>query len=81
MKYLPTDRRLRVAGVLLATASLIFGCTSDSSDDFSAVGPTSVGEPPNVQAGIPLPKDSVNRAVAKVDEIVPVGSYEVCWSW
>ncbi|WP_020522884.1 serine hydrolase [Catelliglobosispora koreensis] len=68
MKRLPTG--LRVAGVLLATAGLTFGCSSGSADDFSAVGPTSVGEPPNVQAGIPLPKDSVNRAVAKLDEIV-----------
>lgn len=63
-------RHVWVAGVLAAAAGVVFGCSSGSSDDFSAHGPTSVGEPPAVQAGIPLPKDSVNRAVAKLDEIV-----------
>src|ERR1051325_9892953 len=63
-------RHLRVAGVLIATGSLLLGCTSGSGGDFSAQGPTSVTEPPNVQVGIPLPKDSVNRAVAKLDDIV-----------
>lgn len=58
---------LYVAGVLLATASLALGCSPGSPDVLSAIGPT---EPPNVQAGIPLPEDSVNRAVIKLDEIV-----------
>jgi CubicO group peptidase (beta-lactamase class C family) len=73
MKYVPTGSRYRhplVVGILLAAAGLAFGCTSSHPDEFSAHGPTTVAGPPNVQAGTPLPKDSVNRAVATLDDIV-----------
>jgi CubicO group peptidase (beta-lactamase class C family) len=32
--------------------------------------PSGVAEPPNVQAGIPLPEDAVNNAVAKLDGLI-----------
>ncbi|WP_157546591.1 serine hydrolase [Hamadaea tsunoensis] len=69
--HLRRYRRLGVAAVLLATAGSAFGCTSGSTDAFLATtAPTASAEPPNVQAGIPLPEDAVNKAVAKLDGIV-----------
>ncbi len=64
-------RRLRLAGVLVTTASLALGCSSGGSNtgDFSIEPPKN--EPgPMVEAGIPLPEDSVNRAVEKLDDLV-----------
>ncbi len=64
-----SHRKIRAAGVVLVTAALAVGCSSGSSGEFSISAPTTIGEAPNVIAGVPLPDDSVNKAVAKLDEL------------
>lgn len=80
MSPTPTSRRIRrrnrVALTLLTTAALVAGCSSSSSDssdspgDFSLAHPNGIEVPPNEVAGMPLPEDGVNKATAKLDELI-----------
>lgn len=72
MKRSASRRRVRTAGAVLTAAVLAVGCSSGSSgssDEFSLDTPTSIGESPSVIAGVAFPEDSVNRAVAKLDDL------------
>ncbi|WP_018177808.1 serine hydrolase [Jongsikchunia kroppenstedtii] len=65
----PTRARGPVVAIAaLSAVALVAGCSS-SSGGYSIDMPKS-DQPPNVVAGSPLPSDSVNKAVDKLDDLV-----------
>jgi CubicO group peptidase (beta-lactamase class C family) len=61
-------RGLLVTIAAVSAAALVASCSS-GSDGYSLDAPKN-DQPPNVVAGSPLPSDSVNKAVGKLDDIV-----------
>ncbi|MFC4123956.1 serine hydrolase [Nocardia rhizosphaerae] len=54
---------------LVVSMAVVVGCGSADDAPTPTPAPTTVQLPPNQVAGVPLPDDAVDRAVAKLDEL------------